>query len=458
LSRSKSRDKIVSEEKELFENLTSKLVNVFDRLSNKGRLTEKDVDDALKEVRIALLEADVNFKLVREFISKVREGCVGEGLLSGVNPGAQVVKVVNDEMVSILKSGNHEFHLGDKTPAVVLLVGLQGSGKTTSAGKLALRLRQASSQGSLLVPADIQRPAAIEQLALIGSQINIPVYREENPISPLAICANGFSRAKELGVPWVIMDTAGRLNIDDEMMEELVDIKATVSPHEILLVVDAMTGQEAVRVAEEFHNRIGLTGIVLTKLDGDARGGAALSISSVTGVPIKFVGIGEKLDALEPFYPDRIASRILGMGDVLTLVERAQSVVDEKKAREMEKKIRSASFDLQDMLDQLEAVQKMGPISQILEMVPGFSKIKPNVSNVDMEDGRLRRAGAIVSSMTPRERRNPDILNGSRKRRIAIGSGMAVQDVNQLINQHRQMKKFLKQATGRPGKMKFPSL
>lgn len=440
----------------MFENLTGKLGKVFDRLSSKGRLTEKDVDEALKEVRIALLEADVNFRLVRDFISKVHDGCVGEGVLSGVNPGAQVIKIVNDEMVKILTSGNHDFHLGDKTPAVTLLVGLQGSGKTTSAGKLALRLRQASAQGSLLVPADIQRPAAIEQLSLIGSQINIPVYREDNPTSPVAICSNGLLRAKELGVPWVIMDTAGRLNIDDAMMDELADIKDAVSPHEILLVVDSMTGQEAVAVAEEFHNRIGLTGIVLTKLDGDARGGAALSISSVTGVPIKFVGVGEKLDALEPFYPDRMASRILGMGDVLTLVERAQAVVDEEKVKEMEKKIKNASFDLQDMLDQLEAVQKMGPISQILEMIPGFSKIKGNVPEGNMEEGRLRRASAIVSSMTPQERRTPDILNGSRKRRVAIGSGMTVQDVNQLINQHRQMQKFLKQATGGRGKMKFP--
>ncbi len=440
----------------MFENLTGKLGKVFDKLNSKGRLTEKDVDEALKEVRIALLEADVNFRLVREFISKVRDGCVGQGILTGINPGAQVIKIVNDEMVSVLTSGDHGFHLGDKTPAVALLVGLQGSGKTTSAGKLALRLRQASAQGSLLVPADIQRPAAIEQLSLIGSQINIPVYREDNPTSPVVICSNGLLRAKELGVPWVIMDTAGRLNIDDAMMEELADIKNAVSPHEVLLVVDSMTGQEAVTVAEEFHNRIGLTGIVLTKLDGDARGGAALSISSITGVPIKFVGVGEKLDALEPFYPDRMASRILGMGDVLTLVERAQAVVDQEKAREMEKKIRNASFDLQDMLDQLEAVQKMGPISQILEMIPGFSKIKGNVPDENMEEGRLRRAGAIVSSMTPQERRTPDILNGSRKRRIAIGSGMTVQDVNQLINQHRQMQKFLKQATGGRGKMKLP--
>lgn len=441
----------------MFDSLTSKLGLVFDRLGHKGRLTDRDVDDALKEIRIALLEADVNYKLARDFISKIREGAIGAGVLTGINPGSQVVKLVNDELVNILKAGNHELRLGAKNPTVILLVGLQGSGKTTTAAKLALRLRQASSQSSLLVPADIQRPAAIEQLTLLGKQIDVPVYRDEGRNSAVEIVSNGYLKAKELGVVWAIIDTAGRLNIDSEMMDELSRIKIASSASEVLLVVDSMTGQEAVRVAEEFHKKIGLSGIILTKLDGDARGGAALSISSVTGVPVKFVGIGEKLEALEQFYPERMASRILGMGDVLTLVERAQAVVDQEKAKDMEKKIRNSSFDLQDMLDQLQAVQKMGPISQILEMIPGFSKIKTSVPSVDLEEDKLRRARAIVSSMTTRERRNPDILNSSRKRRIALGSGLNVQDVNRLINQYRQMQKFLKQAAVGRGGFKFPS-
>ena len=436
----------------MFDALTEKLGLVFQRLGNKGRLTERDVDEALKEVRIALLEADVNFRVARDFTARIRERAVGSEVLSGLNPGAQVVKIVNDELTAILSAGDHKLLPAPRLPTVVMLVGLQGSGKTTTAAKLALQLQRTSGQRSLLVAADLRRPAAIEQLAALGRQLNIPVYQEEPSSTAVRVAANGLAKAQEMGVQWVILDTGGRLHIDDELMAELEATKTAASPHELLLVVDAMTGQDAVQAAEEFHRRVGLTGIVLTKLDGDARGGAALSITAVTGVPIKFMGVGEKAEALEPFYSDRLASRILGMGDVLSLVEKAQSVVDQEQAQEMERKLRRATFDLQDFLDQLRAVQRMGPLSQIMEMVPGFPKIKDRLSPEELDGARLKKVEAIVLSMTRGERRNPDILNGSRRRRIAQGSGTTVQDVNQLLNQFRQMQKLMKQMSRTQGR------
>ena len=436
----------------MFEALTEKLTGVFARLGSKGRLTEKDVDEALKEVRLALLEADVNFKVAREFVARVREGALGHQVLSGVNPGAQVVKIVNDELTAILTSGDHKLHAAPQPPTVVMLVGLQGSGKTTTAAKLALQLHRTSRQGILLVAADLRRPAAIDQLAALGRQVNVPVYQEETSSTPARVATNGVARARELGAHWVILDTGGRLHIDDELMEELDEVKAAVQPHETLLVVDAMTGQDAVRAAEGFHQRVGLTGLVLTKLDGDARGGAALSITAVTGVPIKFMGVGERVEALDPFYPDRLASRILGMGDMVSLVEKAQEVMDQEQAQEMERKLRRATFDLQDFLEQLKAVKRMGPLSQVLEMLPGFSQVKGRLSPEEMDGAQMQKVEAIVLSMTLRERHTPEVLNGSRRRRIARGSGTTVQDVNQLLNQFRQMQKMMKQMSRSKGK------
>ena len=435
----------------MFEALTERLTGIFGRLSSRGRLTESDVDAALKEVRIALLEADVNFRVARDLIARVRERAVGTEALTGINPSAQVVKAVNDELTATLSGGDHKLHAASQPPTVVALVGLQGSGKTTTAAKLALHLRRSSGASPLLVAADLRRPAAVEQLASLGRQMELPVYTESST-SPAEVAARGVDRARATGASWVVVDTGGRLHVEDELMEELEALRTAVAPHETLLVVDAMTGQDAVRAAEAFQQRAGVTGIVLTKMDGDARGGAALSITAVTGVPVKFIGTGERPDALEVFHPDRLASRILGMGDVLSLVERAQSVVDQQQAQEMERKLRRATFDLQDFLEQLRAVQRMGPISQVLEMLPGASALKGQLSADGLEGKKIQRVEAIVLSMTPQERRTPAILNASRRRRIARGSGTTVQELNQLLNQFQQMQKLMKQMSRSKGR------
>ena len=434
----------------MFDSLSNKLGAVFQKLSNRGRLTNEDIDEALKEVRIALLEADVNFKVAREFVANVKERCMGSEVLQGLNPGQQVVKIVNEVLTEVLDAGDHQLHHGTQSPAVLMLVGLQGSGKTTTASKLALYLNRGPSQKTMLVAADLRRPAAVDQLQALGAQLDLPVYSEDlASTTVLKVAKNGIKEAAKQGCPWVIIDTGGRLQIDDDLMSELTDLKAAIAPQESILVVDAMTGQDAVNAAGEFNKRVGLTGLILTKMDGDARGGAALSITSVTGVPIKFMGVGEKSDALEPFYPDRLASRILGMGDVLTLIEKAQDVFDLEKAEEIERKLRKATFDLQDFLDQLRAVQKMGPLGQVMEMIPGM---KGRMEGQELDENRIKGVEAIVLSMTARERREPGVLNASRKRRIATGSGTSVQEINQLLNQFRQMQKMMKQFAG--GKMR----
>ncbi|MFN3974065.1 MAG: signal recognition particle protein [Dehalococcoidia bacterium] len=428
----------------MFEALTQKLNAVFQRLGGRGRLTEKDVDEALREVRVALLEADVHFKVVRDFIARVRERAVGQEVLQGINPGQQVVKIVYDELTKTLSAGEHRILPASQPPTAILLVGLQGSGKTTTAAKLALHLRRNGGQKSLLVACDLKRPAAVEQLHILGKQLDIPVYSEPGATSALTVARNGLGKAHQIGAQWAIFDTGGRLHIDQEMMEEVASIKNALSPKETLLVVDAMTGQDAVRSASEFHQRLGLTGLILTKLDGDARGGAALSITAVTGVPIKFIGVGERPDALEAFYPDRMAQRILGMGDVLSLVERAQQAVDQQRARELQKKMEAAKFDLQDFLEQLRALRRLGPLQQVLEMLPGFAQVKGKIPHEELDERYLKRIEAIILSMTPQERQRPEIIDGSRRRRIARGSGTTVQDVNALLKQFAEMQGLMK--------------
>lgn len=434
----------------MFESLSEKLQNVFKRLSGKGRLTEKDVDEALREVRVALLEADVNFKVVKGFVARIKERAIGTDVLESLSPGQQVIKIVNEELIAILGGGVSRLERASQPPAPVLLVGLQGSGKTTTAAKLALHLRKGGDR-PLLVAADVYRPAAVQQLETLGKQLDIPVYSEGTSGKPVDICLRAMKRARELGATFVLFDTAGRLHIDDAMMGEVAEIRQRVQPTDVLLVADAMTGQDAVRVAEEFHAKLGLTGLVLTKMDGDARGGAALSIKQVTGVPIKFIGVGEKADALEPFYPDRLASRILGMGDVLSLIEKAQETFDKNQAEAMQKKIKHGTFDLEDFLGQLQQMKKMGPLNQILEMVPGFAALGKKLPTDALDEKQLKRIEAIIQSMTPAERHNPIIIGGSRRRRIALGSGATPQDVNQLLNQFRQTQKMMKMMAG--GKM-----
>ena len=428
----------------MFDQLTAKLDAVFQRLSGKGSLTERDIDEALREVRLALLEADVNFRVVRDFLAKVKEKAIGSDTLHSLTPGQQVVKIVNEELVSLLGEGQSRLALASTPPTLIMLVGLQGSGKTTTAAKLALHLRT-NGQKPLLVAADIYRPAAVQQLVALGKQLTIPVYEEGTSANPRDIAKNGLQRAKTQGDTVVICDTAGRLHIDDDMMTEVSDIKAQLAPHEVLMVVDSMTGQDAVRAAGDFHQRVGLTGLILSKMDGDARGGAALSARAVTGVPIKFIGTGEKPDALEPFYPDRVASRILGMGDVLTLIEKAQTVVQTDQSAAWEKKLRTASFTLEDFMEQIQQVKQMGPLSQLMEMIPGINKVAKNMPKGAIDDNQFKHVEAIINSMTLRERRYPDTIDGSRRRRIAKGSGTTPADVNQLLNQFRQMQKMFKQ-------------
>ncbi|MBI4340144.1 MAG: signal recognition particle protein [Chloroflexi bacterium] len=438
----------------MFDALTDKLTAVFQRLGSRGRLTEKDVDDALREVRIALLEADVNFRVARDLIARVRERALVGQVLQSLSPGQQVVKIVYEELTAVLGGSTQAqgLHPSPRAPSILLLVGLQGSGKTTTAAKLALHLRKQGHR-SLLVAADLRRPAAIQQLVSLGKQLDIPVFSEPpEGNSAVVVARNGVEHGRSLGVTWVILDTGGRLHIDDELMKELEEVKAATSPAETLLVVDAMTGQDAVRAAGDFHGRIGLSGLVLSKLDGDARGGAALSIASVTGVPVKVIGAGERPDALDPFYPDRNASRILGMGDVQTLVELAQQEVDEKQAKELQRKMRRATYNLEDFLGQLRQLQRMGPISNLLGMVPGLSALSKRLPEEATDERHLKRIEAIILSMTPQERRNPDMLNGSRRRRIALGSGVATTEVNQLLNQFKQSQKLMKQISTPQGR------
>ena len=426
----------------MFEILSDKLSSIFRKLSGKGRLTEKDLDEGLRQVRLALLEADVNFKVVKDFTARVRERSLNAEVLSSLTPAQQIIKIVNEELISILGGGQSHLISSPHPPSVTMLVGLQGSGKTTTAAKLALHLRH-SGQRPLLVAADNRRPAAIEQLAILGKQLDIPVYSETPSAKSKDICAHALNKAKELAATWVIVDTAGRLHVDETMMAELAQVKQVLNPDEVLLVVDAMTGQDAVRAAEEFHFRVNLTGLILTKMDGDARGGAALSIRWVSGVPIKFIGIGEKVDAFEPFHPDRLASRILGMGDILTFIEKAEATFDQQQAKELEKKVRTASFDLEDFLSQLRTVKKMGPVAQLVEMLPGLPQLAKQLPE-GVQEKQLKKVEAMILSMTSEERHNPSIIDGSRRRRIVRGSGTTPQDINQLLNQFRQMQKLMK--------------
>ncbi len=429
----------------MFENLTERLTGIFNRLSSKGRLTNKDIDEALSLVRRSLLEADVNFRVARDFVARIKERAQGAEVLESLTPGQQVVKIVHDELTELLGGGSHALTLSSQPVSALLLVGLQGSGKTTTAAKLALEQRKQGHR-SLLIAADLRRPAAIQQLETLGRQLDIPVYSEDPSSSnAVQVARNGLARASELGVNWAIIDTGGRIQIDDELMEELAEVSRAANPHETLLVVDAMTGQEAVNTAEGFHQRVGLTGLIMSKMDGDARGGAALSITHVTGVPIKYMGVGERADGLEVFHPDRLASRILAMGDVLTLIERAQEAVDEQKAKEMERKFRQASFDLNDFLDQLQSVKKMGSLDQLVEMIPGMGNAARKMMAGDLDEAKLRRIEAIIRSMTPDERQRPEIINGSRRRRISRGSGTTPQDINQLLNQFKQTQKLVRQ-------------
>ena len=423
-----------------FESLSDKLESAFGRLRSKGSLNESDVKEAMREVRLALLEADVNYKVAKDFTQRVTERAIGSQVMESLTPAQMVIKIVNEELTDLMGGTQTRLAYASHPPTIVMMCGLQGSGKTTHCAKIALKLKKENHR-PLLVACDVYRPAAIKQLQVVGEQVGVPVF-EKGQGDPVEISKQAVALAKDQGYDYVIIDTAGRLHIDRELMEELQNVKAAVHPHEILLVVDAMTGQDAVTVASTFDEALGIDGMVLTKMDGDTRGGAALSARAVTGKPIKFVGMGEKLDELDYFYPDRMASRILGMGDVLSLIEKAETALDEKKAAELEAKIRKNKFDLNDLLDQMQQVKKMGSMKDILSMLPGVgSKLK----NVDIDDGQLDRIQAIIFSMTPKERANPDIINPSRKRRIAAGCGMQVEDVNRLLSQYRQMQKMMKQ-------------
>lgn len=428
-----------------FESLSNKLQQVFSNLKGKGKLTEKDVKAAMREVKLALLEADVNFKIVKDFINKVSEKAVGEEVLTGLNPAQQVIKFVNDGLVELMGSSQSKLTFSSKSPTVYMMVGLQGAGKTTTVGKLAGQLRKQGKK-PLLAACDVYRPAAIKQLQVVGSTYNIPVF-EMGQGDPVEISKKAVEHAKNNGFDIVIIDTAGRLHIDEELMEELVNIKNEVRPQEILLVIDAMTGQDAVNVAETFNNRLGIDGVIITKMDGDTRGGAALSVRAVTGKPIKYVGMGEKMEDLEPFYPDRMASRILGMGDVLSLIEKAQQAYDEDQAKELEKKMRNMDFNLEDFFNQLQQIKKMGPIKDLMKMMPGIGG-KINIDDLNIDDNATKHIEAIIQSMTKKERQNPDILNGSRKRRIAKGSGTSIQEINKLLKQFDEMKKMMKMMNG----------
>jgi signal recognition particle subunit SRP54 len=433
----------------MFDTLSDRLRKTLGNLTGRGRIGEADVDAAMREIRLSLLEADVNFKVVKDFVGRVRERALGAEVLESLTAGQQVVKIVNDELVELLSAGDRVFHLAG-SPAVVAMVGLQGSGKTTTTAKLARHVIKLGRR-PLLVAADPYRPAAADQLETLGRQLDVPVHRAPVGTSVVDIARGGIEAARRQVRDVVILDTAGRLTVDEELMAEIAAVNEAVKPVETLLVVDAMTGQEAVAVAQAFAAAVPVTGLVLTKIDGDARGGSALSISAVTGVPVKFLGTGEKTDALEVFHPDRLAGRILGMGDILTLVERAQEVVDQKQAVKMEEKLRKASFTLEDMLEQLQQVQKMGPLGQIMSMIPGMGGMA-NEAQAAVDRGDLKRVEAIIRAMTPIERRDPTVLNGSRRRRIAAGSGTTLTDVNRLVKQFTEMQKLMKQLAGGGGR------
>jgi len=426
----------------VFETLGNRLQGTFDNLRRRGKLTEGDVDAAMREIRLALLEADVNYKVVKNFVNRVRERAVGQEVMRSLTPGQQVVKIVHEELIATLGQPGR-LNLGMQSPAVIMLVGLQGSGKTTTGAKLALQLRK-EGRRPLLVAADVYRPAAIDQLETLGRQLEIPVYSEGVDASPIKLSRNAVKHANNIGATVVIIDTAGRLNIDEMKMDEIRGIKSEVQPIETLLVADAMTGQEAVRVASDFDSAVELTGLIMTKIDGDARGGAAISMREVTGVPLKYLGTGEKTTALEEFHPDRMASRILGMGDVSTLIEKAQTELDQEEAEKASKKLLSGKFDLEDFLDQMQQVRKMGPIGQLLEMIPGMNKMAGDVDMSSAEE-ELKRIEAIIQSMTVAERKNPKILKASRKKRVAAGSGTSVQEVNALLRQFKEMQRMMKQ-------------
>ncbi len=426
----------------MLDNLSDKLNSVFKKLKGHGKLTEKNIEDGLREVRMALLEADVHYKVVKKFISDIRVRALGQEVLASLTPGQQVVKIVNDELTALMGGRHQELSLDGTQPAAVMLVGLQGSGKTTTAGKLAVFLRKIGRK-PYLVPADVYRPAAIEQLQRLGAQLSVPVFPSRTDMDPVDICREARSAAHQAGCDTLLLDTAGRLHVDEALMEELRRIQAAAVPSDILLVADAMTGQDAVNIAESFDQALDIGGVVLTKLDGDARGGAALSIKAITGKPIKFVGVGEKLAQLEAFHPERLASSILGMGDLLTFIEKAQAVVDEKKAAELEKKLRKNQFSLEDFRDQMVQIRKMGSVKDLLGMIPGVSKSK-QFKNLEVDDRELVRIEAIINSMTAQERLQHAIINGSRRKRIATGSGTRVQDVNQLLKNYTQVMKMMK--------------
>ncbi len=443
-----------------FENLSNKLQEVFKQLRGKGKLTEADVKAAMREVKIALLEADVNFKIVKQFINKVTERAIGSDVLESLTPGQQVIKIVNEELIELMGSTQSKLTFANHPPTIYMMVGLQGAGKTTTSGKLAGLLRKQGKR-PLLVACDVYRPAAIKQLQVVGKTYDIPVFEMGDKVSPVEISQKAIEYARENKNDVILIDTAGRLHINEELMDELKDIKDTVKPQEILLVVDAMTGQDAVTVAEGFDGQLGVDGIILTKLDGDARGGAALSVRSVTNKPIKYIGMGEKLEDLEPFYPDRMASRILGMGDVLSLIEKAQQNIDAKEAADMERKLRENDFTLEDFLSQMQNIKKMGPIKDLIGMIPGMGG-QLNLDALDKVDAEkeMSHVEAIIQSMTKEERNNPSILNGPRKKRIANGSGRSIAEVNRLLKQFEEMKKMVKQMSsltkGKKGRFKFP--
>lgn len=442
-----------------FEGLAQRLQGTLQKIKGKGKISEADVKEMMREVRFALIEADVNLKVVKEFVKTVSERAVGQDVMKSLTPGQQVVKIVKDELTNLMGGEQNPIQFARKSPTVIMMVGLQGAGKTTTTGKLATVLRKRHNKKPLLVAADIYRPAAIQQLETLGKQLTMPVFSLGTDISPVEITRQALAEAEKEHHDVVIIDTAGRLHVDENLMQELKDIRELSKPDEVFLVVDAMTGQDAVNVAKSFDDAIGITGVVLTKLDGDTRGGAALSIRSVTQKPIKFVGMGEKMDALEPFHPERMASRILGMGDVMSLIEKAQENVDEEKAKELEQKFRTQTFTLDDFLDQLQQVKKMGPLDEILKMMPGMNKIK-GLENAQVDESQMGRVEAVIRSMTIAERTTPEIINANRRKRIAKGSGTSIQEVNRLLKQFEEMKKMVKQMTNMQQKgkkkMKMP--
>ena len=430
-----------------FESLSDRLQSVIKKIRGSQKINEDDLKETLREVRMALLEADVNFKVVKDFVARIKERAMGQEVQASLTPGQFIIKIVNEELTDLLGGTQSKLTVASKPPTVIMLVGLQGAGKTTTAGKLANHLRK-NGKKPLLVAGDVYRPAAIKQLQVLGEQLNMPVFTLGDKVSPVEIAKQAMSKAFSLACDTVIIDTAGRLHINEELMGELQDIKNTVKPHEILLVVDAMTGQDAVTVAEAFNNDLGIDGLIVTKLDGDARGGAVLSVKAVTGCPVKFVGVGEKLDALETFHPDRMASRILGMGDVLSLIEKAQSVFNAEDAARLEKKMRKEEFTLEEFLEQMQQVKKLGSLESILGMLPGMGNISQKLKDANVDEKEMARVEAIIRSMTPSERRHPNIINGSRRKRIAAGSGMRVQDVNKLLKNFEQSKLMMKKLKG----------